>query len=175
MDPARELQSPDLPRIIGLLVAVDYGSKRIGLAITDPQQRLATPAGILAGRRDADADALAVAAWGRDRQAAGYIVGLPLNMDSTAGPQAEFARRFAERLSGVSNLPVRLVDERLTSFQADQWLADAGRPKGSGKGHPARDALAALAILQAYLNQWKGSTGEPTPPADDRSGDGRDE
>lgn len=169
MDPARELQSPNLPRIIGLLVAVDYGAKRIGLAISDPQQRLAAPADVLPGRRDADADAIAVHAWGRERRAAGYIVGLPLNMDSTAGPQAEFARRFAQRLSALSNLPVRLVDERLSSFQADQWLAEAGRPKGSGKGFPARDALAAMAILQTYLDQWRAPAAESTPPAEDQA------
>lgn len=169
MDSAYELPHERDSRLIGLLVGVDFGRKRIGLAVTDLEQRVSMPADVLPGRASSGEAASAVAAWGRARRAAGYIVGLPINMDGSLGRQAEITREFAARLAEASALPIRLVDERLTSFQADQWLADAGRPRRRGGKSPARDALAALAILQTYLSKWK--TSAPESPTSDDGGD----
>lgn len=136
--------------IIGRIAAVDYGTRRIGLALCDPGQRIASPAGQLdaAGRPAPDADQ--VARWLREHQAAAALVGHPINMDGSAGPQARLAEAFAARLVQATDCPVLLWDERLSSFQADQWLAE--RELTRGQRRRRRDALAAVAILQSYLD-----------------------
>lgn len=136
--------------IIGRIAAVDYGAKRIGLAITDAEQTLASPADVISSQGPRT-DAGRVAAWAARNEAAAILVGLPLNMDGSEGPQAAAARRFAKRLAEVASIPVQTWDERLTTFQANDWLRDADL--SAAKKRRLRDALAAVAILQGYLQR----------------------
>jgi putative Holliday junction resolvase len=133
------------------IVGIDYGSRRIGLAVGDSELALASPAAVLPGCGDAARDAAAVAAWARENECAAAVVGLPLNMSGTDSDQTRLARAFAAALEACA-LPVSLQDERLTSFQADQLLAQSeGRRRG--KGAPGRDAIAAQVILQSFFDR----------------------
>lgn len=135
-----------MPRWVG----IDYGSRRIGLALSDPGARIATPAEALDAVGEPVRDARRVTDWSAPHQPDGFVVGLPLNMDGSAGPQAEQTRRFAAALERLAALPVRLQDERLSTFQADQHLRAADVPARKRKGR--RDAVAAQVILQSFLD-----------------------
>ena len=131
-------------------LGIDYGSKRIGLAIGDSQLRLATPlttvqaAGTLAG----DARLVLEAAHGFDVQA--YVVGLPLNMDGTEGAQAELSRRFGEQVGRQGGRPVHYWDERLSSEAARELLVAADLTRKKKKAR--LDRVAAQVILQEFLD-----------------------
>lgn len=132
------------------LAGVDYGARRIGLAMSDTRLRLASPATILNGAGSPRRDAEAVHAWALENEATELVVGLPLNMDGTAGPQAELTRRFIAALRALGGLPVHEWDERLSTFRADELLDDLG---ARGRRRTARrDALAAQVILQSFLD-----------------------
>lgn len=139
-----------MSNVIGRLAGVDYGARRIGLALGDAESGIASPAAMLPGAGDAAADAANVRRWLDEHDVRMAVVGLPLNMDGTAGPQAEISRRFADALAADGAIRVELWDERLTSFQADQHLAAAGLSRA--KRAARRDALAAQVILQSYLD-----------------------
>ncbi len=129
-------------------LGIDHGSKRIGVAVGAAPPGIASPAEVLAAQ-PLRAAMERIAAIAREHEAAGIVVGHPLNMDDSAGPQAEAAREFAVQLAAATGLDVRLWDERLTSFAADQALA--GRLT-RGKRRARQDALAAAAMLQDFLN-----------------------
>jgi putative Holliday junction resolvase len=153
---------------MGRWIGIDYGTRRIGLALADPGGRLASPAQTLDSVGSAPGDARRVLAWAADNEAAGFVVGLPLNMDGTDSDQTRLTRRFAEALRTAGPLPVELWDERLSSFQADEWLA-AGQVRPSRRKY-RRDALAAQVILQSFLEARRRAA-EPSeePPAGDDS------
>ena len=130
-----------MPRILGL----DVGERRIGLAISTPEGRLAVPLRILERERE-PADIGAIADVARAEGATAIVVGYPLSLDGSAGQQARRVEAFARRLQQSTGLPLDLWDERLTSVQAKRTLAGA-RPRG-----PVDD-LAAAIILQAYLDR----------------------
>ncbi|MBI5863559.1 MAG: Holliday junction resolvase RuvX [Planctomycetes bacterium] len=143
----------------GRVAGVDYGTKRIGLALSDDEQRLAAPAETLAATGSVQQDVRRILEWGRQNDVVRFVVGLPLNMDGSADPQAQQTQRFIEALSkAAATLQVVAADERLSSFQADQWLREAGVRGSRTKRDPRRDALAAAAILRAYLSS---SSDEP--------------
>ncbi len=130
-------------------LALDIGDRRIGLAVGNDSARLARPLRVLTRRsknEDFDAIARAVAEVDADE----LLVGLPLNMDGSEGPQAKRVRKYAERLRRRLNIPLRYQDERLSSFIADQILAQ--RPSKKARSQP-NDAIAAAAILQSFLDQ----------------------
>ena len=150
----------------GPFVGIDYGLRRIGLALAASDGRFPVPATTLDATGQAAHDADAVLAWAAERAPRTYVVGLPLNMDGSEGPQARVTRAFADALAVQSGADVRLWDERLSTFQADQWLAETpaaprSRGKRPGRHDPRRDALAALAILRAFL------AAHGLPPADE--------
>lgn len=148
--------------VIGPLAGVDYGVRRIGLALCDPGQRIASPAASLDAAGNPTADAGRVAAWLRQHAVVGAVVGLPLNMDTSLGPQARLSQVFAQRLREASALPVELWDERLSSFQADQWLSQHALTRTQKRRR--RDALAAVAFLQSFLDARR-RTGPPKDPS----------
>lgn len=156
----------------GPFVGIDYGLRRIGLALAASDGRFPVPATTLDATGQAARDAAAVLEWATERAPRTYVVGLPINMDGSEGPQARVTRAFADALAAQSGADVRLWDERLSSFQADQWLAEApaaprSRGKRAARHDPRRDALAALAILRAFL------AAHGLPPTDDATpGDG---
>jgi putative holliday junction resolvase len=126
------------------ILAIDYGTKRTGLAISTPDETMALSLPTLV-----DADAGAVAAVARERGAEMLVVGLPINMDGTEGPAAERSREFGAELVIVSGLPVTFWDERLTTAEGDSRLRQHGLRR---KERAQRaDAAAAIVLLEAFL------------------------
>jgi putative Holliday junction resolvase len=130
------------------VLAVDFGEKRIGLAVSDESGRLVVPVGAVARASDAQA-AAEVARAAAEREVSRVVVGLPRNLDGSEGAIARRARNFARRLGDVSGLPVDLHGEALTSVAADAALDDAGVPSRARAG--ARDAEAAAVLLRDWL------------------------
>ncbi len=130
-------------------LCLDIGDKRIGLAAGNDQARLARPLRVLIrGSKEQDFEAIVrvVNEVGADA----LLVGLPLNMDGSEGPQAKRVRKYAERLRRRLNLPLVYHDERLSSFVADEILAQ--KPRRKDRRIP-NDAIAAAAILQSFFDQ----------------------
>lgn len=132
------------------LLAFDFGSRWIGVAVGDTETRIANPLGMFQAtsgeRRVAEIDAL-VREWRPGR----LIVGLPLAMDGTEHDMTRRARRFARQLEARFRLPVVLADERLSSASARETLREDGR---GGREHKHEThALAASVILQSYLDE----------------------
>jgi putative pre-16S rRNA nuclease len=132
-------------RVLGL----DVGDKRIGVALSDETGLLASPLPTLQ-RVGPRKDLQALAALVRQHGAGEVVVGLPYNLDGTEGPQAVKVRAFAEALKPVVRVPVRFWDERLTSVEAEQILAEREVPWQRRKG--LVDQVAAVLILQGYLD-----------------------
>ena len=128
------------------IAGIDFGRKRIGLAISDGQG--AYPIGIIE-RRSLKHDLEAIRSRMADRDVSLIVVGLPLNMDGTEGPSARAARAFAERLGAATGLPVEMFDERLTSFEAEERLREASASRAAKKA--TRDAVAAAVILEGWV------------------------
>jgi putative Holliday junction resolvase len=130
-------------------LGIDFGQRRIGLAISDESGRLASPFQVLEIRTPESAitDIVKIS---RDESIERLVVGLPLNMDDTVGPAAKNVIEWGKRLAGESRLPVVFVDERLSSFAADQLLRQTDLTR---KGKKKRqDALAAADFLQGFLD-----------------------
>ncbi len=134
----------------GRILGVDYGTQRIGLAVSDEEGRIAFPEGTLqrsGERRDLEALCRLV----KEREVAGIVVGLPLHMDGRRGPEAEAAERFAEGLGRATGLPVEMLDERWTTVEAERSLRESGR-KGR-KRREVVDAVAATLLLRTFLER----------------------
>lgn len=129
-------------------LGIDYGSRRIGLAICDAGETIASPLCVLDARKDIlDRIARLVEA----ECVGAVVVGLPLNMDGSEGPQAAKAKAFAEQLGRHMALPIHLQDERLSSFGAAEKLESAGLSRTRRRDR--LDAVAAADILQAFLDK----------------------
>jgi putative Holliday junction resolvase len=132
------------------LIGLDFGSRTIGVALSDVRLTLASPYGSIK-RGKLRSNAAAIAEIARKEAAGGIVVGLPLSMDGTVGPAAQAARDWALALSDATGLPVALWDERLSSSAVNRFLinqADLSR----GKRSAAVDRMAAAWILQAALD-----------------------
>ena len=133
------------------IAALDLGSRRIGVAVTDADGLSAHPLCTIV-RRSTGADLEAIRHALGSRQVECLVVGLPVNMDGTEGPMARHARNFAARLAAAIHIEVTLQDERLSSFEAEQRLGGSVR---RGKKKQAIDAIAAAVILESYLESRK--------------------
>lgn len=131
-------------------MGIDYGSRRIGLAVSDPQGDFASPLSVIERRGNDDQQVRAILAVAAEYEVEAFVVGLPLNMDDTEGPQAKRTRTFGARLERASGKPVYLADERLSSVGADDHLAAAQLSRRKHKAR--RDAVAAQIILQGFLD-----------------------
>jgi putative Holliday junction resolvase len=135
-------------------LAIDLGTRRIGLALSDEGGRFATPHDVLqvtASQQAIEPIAQLVKREGVQR----LVVGLPLNMDGSIGPQARHAIAWARALEQTTSVPVSFVDERLSSFDAEQQLIarKRGGEKITRKSKKQQlDALAAAGFLQAFLD-----------------------
>ncbi|MCK5175080.1 MAG: Holliday junction resolvase RuvX [Planctomycetes bacterium] len=132
-------------------LAIDYGLKRTGLAICDAGEIIACPLEVVAtggglipkivdivGQEEIDA----------------IVMGLPLNMDDSEGPQAKLVRRIARQIEDAAGVPIHFQDERLSSFEAEKKLSGVGLTR---KGKKKRlDAIAAAEILQCFLDEKAG-------------------
>jgi putative holliday junction resolvase len=139
----------ELP-LVGRLIAIDLGEVRIGIALSDPTQTIASPAETLHVPRDQDEptlDAL-VDAVAR-HEAAGIVLGEPRRLDGRQGAAAQRARRYAQVLRERTGLPVRLWDERFTTVEAERVLLEGDVSRDDRKR--AVDQLAASLLLQAVL------------------------
>jgi putative holliday junction resolvase len=133
------------------VLAIDYGERRLGLAVSDEAGEHAFPAGTLE-RRGGKRDVAALCELARERGVERVVVGLPLHMDGRAGKEAEAARAFAAALGAASGLPVDTCDERLTTQEAERSLRAQGYTGKRGKKRAALvDAVAATLILRSYL------------------------
>jgi putative Holliday junction resolvase len=132
------------------VLAFDFGEQRIGAAVGDTSIGIAHPlTTITAG--DKKTRYAAIGELVHEWRPALLVVGLPAHLDGTEHEISRLARKFARELNGRFGLPVELVDERLTSAAADTSLAEAG--VASHKRKPVVDQVAALHILQAYLDE----------------------
>ena len=137
------------PRVRGRLLAVDWGDRRIGLALSDELGMIATPAGVVerrAGKRPPIAELIRRA---EALEARGFVVGLPLDGNGDDTPRTLEARHVAAELAKRTGLPVRLVDERFTTAAALRTIHEMGGSTRGRKGDV--DALAAAILLQHAL------------------------
>lgn len=133
---------------MGSVLGVDYGTKRIGLAVTDPLRNFVFGRETLL--REGGDDARRVAEVARTEGAELLAVGLPLNADGSEGPMAAAARAFGAAVSAASGLRCVFVDERYTSIEADEKLK-ARFPKDTRRRRALRDKAAAILILRTFL------------------------
>jgi putative Holliday junction resolvase len=140
----------------GRILAIDYGRKRYGLAISDELGITSRPLKMLTrtNRRD---DLRRLRLLARENSVRMIVVGLPLRLDGTAGEMAEEVKRFATRLTQNLGLPVELMDERLTSWEAGEIELEIARGE-KNDGH--RDDIAAALILRDYLAKRSSASGE---------------
>lgn len=134
----------------GALIGLDLGTKTIGVAVSDPDRRLAT--GVETVMRKAfTADANRVLALAAERQVVGFVLGLPINMDGSEGPRAQSSRAFARNFARLTELPIALWDERLSTAAVERDLiaADASRRQRAA----VIDQHAAAFILQGALDR----------------------
>jgi putative Holliday junction resolvase len=131
-------------------LGIDYGAKRIGLALSDPEGRLAVPLATL--QRKDDRSALReIARIARREEVGRFVVGEPLGLDGSRGEAAARARHFGERLAEITGLPVVMVNESLTSVEAAERLRAAGvDPRRISE---RLDAVAAQILLQEVLDR----------------------
>lgn len=130
-------------------LGIDYGSKRIGLAVGEPETGVASPLRAVVSQNHPATDADEVLRAADDYAVDAVVVGLPLLMDGTEGDEAKRARRFADAMQARTSLPVHLFDERLTSFAADENLRERELTRNQRRAR--RDGLAAVHILRAYF------------------------
>lgn len=135
---------------MGRWVGLDVGDKRVGVAFSDPLGLTAQAHSIL-HRKKLAADLAQLHALARDWEAELWVVGLPRHMNGEEGEQAERTRAFAEALGALSGLPLRYVDERLSTRQAELAMREVGLDAKQRKAQ--RDAQAAAVILQVALDQ----------------------
>lgn len=133
----------------GPVLALDLGDVRIGVALSDPDRRVAVPIGTVhVGRPPGELKAIAGLVTEHD--ATTVVVGLPLHMDGSRGPRAVHAETFAETLGGILDVPVELFDERLTTVEAERGLREAGI--AGRRRRAVVDAAAARVLLQGWLD-----------------------
>ncbi len=135
---------------MGRILGIDFGERRFGLAISDESRSLASPLAVYE-RTDPERDLKFLSDLVSQYQITEIVVGLPLNMDGSLGEKAQQVLEFKKLLEGHLKLPVHTFDERLTTAEAERVLlqADLSRKKRKAK----RDALAAVLILQGYLQK----------------------
>jgi putative Holliday junction resolvase len=136
----------------GVLIGLDLGTKTIGVAVSDPDRRLATGVETVA-RKAFTADAGRVLKLAAEWKAAGLVLGLPINMDGSEGPRAQSTRAFARNLSRLTELPIALWDERLSTAAVERDLiaADMSRARRAA----VIDQHAAAFILQGALDRLR--------------------
>jgi putative Holliday junction resolvase len=135
------------------VLALDVGERRIGVAVSDPTGTIARPLQALE-RGSREEDFSAIAALIDEYSAQAVIVGRPLSLDGTAGPQARRVARYAEALAGQLEVPVIAWDERFSTATADEILRETRGEKAKRRARSSGeiDAIAAAVILQSYLD-----------------------
>ena len=137
----------------GRLMAIDYGERRVGLAISDPTGTIASPAGAIIRRRGKRPPVAEILRRAETLEARGFVVGLPLDGNGDETPRSREVRAMAETIAQRSGKSVELVDERYTTAAALRAVRELG---GSTRGRKSDvDALAAAVLLQGVLDRPK--------------------
>ena len=132
------------------LLGLDLGEKTIGLALSDTSLTIATPLHTMR-RGKFTADAQILLALGTEHNIGGFVIGLPLNMNGSDGPSAQSARAFARNLAAKTDLPIVLIDERLSTAAVTRTLLDADASRR--RRAQVVDKMAAAYILQGALDR----------------------
>lgn len=141
------------------LLGVDTGTVRVGLAISDPDRKIAFPL-VIYERKGRDRDAAYFRTLVEKERVGGLVVGLPVHTNGQEGVKAQEAREFGGWLAGLTGLPVAYWDERFTTVQAESALWAAGLTHKRRKER--RDKVAAQMLLQGYLDA--GCPADAAPP-----------
>lgn len=147
--PSPSPSSSPPPRASGRLLGIDYGERRIGLAVSDPTGTVATPAGHIVRRAGKRAPVAELVRRAQALDARGFVLGLPLDEQGDETPRSAEVRRVAAELQKRTGLPARLVDERFTTAAALRAVREMGGTTRGRKGDV--DALAATILLQHAL------------------------
>jgi len=134
----------------GALIGLDLGTNTIGVAVSDPDRRLATGVGTVR-RKTFKSDAANLIAIAAERSAVGFVLGLPVNMDASEGPRAQSTRAFARNFSKLTELAIALWDERLSTAAVERELI--GTDMSRARRAEVIDEHAAIFILQGALDR----------------------
>ena len=134
------------------ILAVDYGTKRVGMAISDPAEKLTLALPLYEWQADGN-DAARIAGLAEEQGAEEIVVGLPINMDDTVGPSARAVLDFVEELKIFTHVPVATWDERLSSQEAEEKLRGLEISRKKRREHV--NTVAAQVILEKYLESRK--------------------
>lgn len=136
---------------MGRIMGIDYGIKRIGIAMTDIMQIMASPFETIDSSESVKKNAAKIVEIAKENDVSSIVVGVPFNMNGTEGEMADTVRKFIEEVKNITDIQIFEIDERLTTAQAERMLIDEGdvsREKRKG----LKDKLAASFILQTYLD-----------------------
>ena len=145
------------PATPGRVAGIDFGTVRIGIAISDPDRHIASPLENYT-RRGPERDAERFRQLVADQRVVLFVVGLPLHLDERESPKSLEARAFGQWLSETTGVPVEFFDERFTSHEAEEILLSADLTRKRRKKR--LDMLAAQIILRGYLEEGEGTRGE---------------
>jgi putative Holliday junction resolvase len=126
------------------------GDSRIGVALSDPLEMLASPL-VIIKRLDEASDVLSMVKLVNEHKAGKLLVGLPLSLSGDEGMQAKKVKAFADKLARVLSIPLEMVDERFSTVMAREYMRETGKKKDRFKKKD--DAVAAAVILQSYLDE----------------------
>jgi len=134
-------------------LGVDYGERRIGLAVSDPSGTIAQPLPTLTRRAGKRPPLQALADLARQWQVESVVVGLPLNLEGDESDWTRETRAFGEKLGERTGLPIHFLDERMTSVRAERAVRSLGLRRAAREDKRRVDAAAAVLILQAFLDR----------------------
>ena len=138
------------------ILCLDVGDRRIGLAVSDPTNLIATPLGAIR-RRQLDRDISAILEHATERDVDRVVVGMPLSLDGRQGPQARKVGAFIDALRKKTGLTIDTADERFSTAEAERLLRQAGVEPS--RNREKVDAAAAAVVLQEYLDRMRASSG----------------
>jgi len=135
----------------GRIVALDYGRRRIGVAVSDPGRVLASPHSTIEHRSAAGEPPAVLLELLKQLDPTEVLIGIPLNMDGSEGAMVVEARRFGIRIGELLELPITERDERLSSVEADRRIRESGLSRGKRREKGRRDMVAAAVLLEDFL------------------------
>jgi putative Holliday junction resolvase len=158
--PSAMLSNPSPPAASGRVAGIDFGTVRIGIAISNSGRSIASPYENYT-RRGEEQDARRFRRLVAEEEATLFVVGLPVHLDGRESEKSTEARRFGAWLAEVTGVPVAYFDERFTTVQAEQSLLDAQMTRKRRKKR--RDMLSAQIMLNAYLESEASAQHDPGP------------
>ncbi len=164
----KELADRLPPARQGRLMGLDLGTKTIGIALSDPGRRIATPMETWRRRRKFSQDAAHLLELAEKEGVAAIVIGLPVNMDGSIGPRAQSARAFARNLERLTDIPILLWDERLSTAGVERALLEADMSRA--RRAEVVDKMAAAWILQGVLDRLAQGAADGGGTAGDRPG-----